>query len=386
MKSIDVTGLLPQYHPRTNNPINYKVGKETVIVSCIQRGKRNQLLPNQNQPKDIEIPRFINLNEDLGESLGLYFGDGTKKDIGLEFSNSSPHIMDLWLKHLKTFDINEDKINYIAKVSINSKIKYNVTEDEIKTFWCSSLDIEKTKIIIQWVKSKGKPSTYLKKYGTLVIRYYDSLFSVFYNTLLENLPTFLEENEQFRVGFLRGLVAAEGNINIKKNGSLGLFRIAGDSNTRVFISNLLSNFFNIHAKEDKSNQLYFSGFKNFQIVKDLDLHTLHPEKAKSFEDGYEVLKKNLNRKSDKYLFLKNKRAINILISLRESPKSYSDLEEIIKVSPRYLRLILKGGKNAGNYWYYGLLHMGLVLRNKDKGVMIWRITEKGKKFLKDLKK
>lgn len=386
---IDIVNLLPDYNPFNNVNLELKVNRENVTISWINKNRKGRILNPQNQPTPFTVLRYITVDENLGEILGLYFGDGTKDDPSCaEFSNSCPELIKLWLSHLSCFNVKTENLHFNVKVSENVKLKYEITEDEIKDYWRRILNIPiEIEISIAWIKTKSKPSTYLQKYGTCAIRYFNTTFSVFYNSLIKNIPNFLEINKQFRIGFLRGIIASDGNINIKRNASLTLVRIAGNKSQRQFISLILSKYFHIESNEDKSNQIYFGNIKNLKKIKELELHSLHPNKKRKFEKGYEQLLKNINRKHDENCILKNKIAIQILKELERSSLKTQVIIQRFGVSREWIRDILNGYKHGQKYRYNGLKKLGLVLykRNLNRRCeKIWSITKKGKKFLENL--
>lgn len=365
------------------------INKKNITISWTNKNKKGRILNPQNQPLPLTVSRYIELNENFGEMLGLYFGDGTKKySRCIELCNSCPELIKLWLNHLLYFGIKIENLSFGVKVSENVKLKYKITEEEIKEYWRRSLNIPiEMKISIGWVKTKGRPSTYLQKYGTCIIRYFNITFSVFYNSLIKNIPQFLEISEQFRIGFIRGVIASDGNINIKKNSSLNMVRIAGDKKQRQFISAILLKFLNIQSKEDKNNQIYFSNVKNLRKIKELNLHILHPAKKRKFEKGYRQLLFNINKKYNENSVLKNETAIQILKELKKSPLRTQDIIQRFGVSQEWIRDLLNGYRHGRKYRYNGLKELGLVSSKRNlnrRCEKIWRITKKGKKFLENL--
>lgn len=386
---VEIINFLPKNHPKTKAKMIYKFHDDKIIISCVHRGKNNRwkdkILNPQNQPESLTIPSYLKLNEKFGEVIGLYYGDGTKNNMrSIEFSNFCVELIKMWLEFLYTFDISYNDLEYRIKISENSRSKYNVTYPEIIGYWRKQLlQIPKDNIIkINWVKSQGKASDYLRKYGTFVVRYNDSMFSLFFNTLMKNIPTFIKTNS-FRKGFVRGLIAAEGNINIRKNESLSLLRIAGSVKERKFISKLLNVYFKIKSSDDNhSNQIYIGNIKQFRKLKKFNFHALHPEKQKRFESGYEILLKNLKRNHDDNAFLNNKLAIEMLVGLSQKSLCYKSILKSFNISREYLRDMINGYKKD-KYRYNGLIKLGLVKKVKQGKEFRLFITERGRLFLED---
>jgi DNA-binding MarR family transcriptional regulator len=387
---IDVGNLLKQNIEQNE--------KRSVIIRCKKKNltfywinkKNGKPLGKNNQPKPIKLPRYIKIDEKAGEIIGLYYGEGTKNENYVEFVNSSVELIKLWIKSLKIFGIKKSDLSFTIKISGNVKKKYNLSEEEIKEFWRNAIRIPSNKKIkIQWVKARGKPSSYLKKYGSLTVRFFNVLFSYFYNLLLKNATQLVFKSFEFATGFLRGIIAAEGNINFEsKSKSLSLIRIAGSRDERKFFGKLLFNLLKINTKEDKNNQIYFTGFKNFQKIKKLELFRLDPLKNKLFEIGYNCILRNINRQKDPNVVLKNEIGLRILKLLENSEKSTKEIITMLGLSRDNLKRYLKGYR-IGNFKYRGLFDLGLVSyrRNPERRCeKIWKITKAGKTFLRNLKK
>jgi hypothetical protein len=382
--NINIINILPSKHPRLESKINYSTKMNHITMTCIHRGKDGRILNPQNQPKRLVISKKLNINIELGEILGLYYGDGTKNyPSGVEFTNFCPDLIKLWMDYLNKMNISNKKLYYKIKISENCKIKYNITKNEIINYWIDILNLSKEyNITIHWVKAKGTPSSYLRKYGSMVIGYSNTMFSIFFNTLINNINYFLKD-ESFRIGFIRGLFAAEGNINLRKNGSLSLIRIAGSRKARKFTSNILKNYFNVSTKDDdQSNQIYM-GRLEYEKLKHLDMIALHPEKKAAYEKGYEILMKNINRKPDKNIVLKNKTAIKILKLLKNEDLYYKNIIKNIGITRDYLKMIINGYEH-GKFRYFGLHKLGIISKTKIGTEFKISLTNKGQMFVRNL--
>ncbi len=384
----DVIAILPKYHPRTDAEMVYNFENDKIRMSCIHKGKnnrwKNRILNIQNQPKEITIPRFIKLDEKFGELIGLYYGDGTKNASCIEFANFCPKLLEILMSYLSSCGISNKNLEYRIKISDNVKLKYEITESEIIEYWRNRLDIPiESKVKTNWVKSKGAASDYLRRYGTLVIRYHNSMFALFFNSLIKNVDNFIK-SESFKIGFLRGLIAAEGNINTRRNGSLSLLRIAGSKNIRDFISKFLNIYFHIRASDDwNSNQIYIGSIKQFELIKKFNLHALHPEKCDQFERGYKILLNRLEKlRHDNNALLKNKKAISILSALYHKPLYYKEILKFPNISRDYLKMLVNGYKTR-DYKYAGLQKIGVLEKTKHGREFILSITDKGKLVLED---
>lgn len=385
MKILDIVKIIPKKNPRTGSDIVLTVNKEKIKIVWINRGKNGKILNLQNQPKPITIPRFLVLSEEFGEVLGMYYGDGTKNDTScVEFANSAPELLLMWIKFLENYKIPKKEMKFIVKVAENAKLKYNISEDEIRDYWRNILCIPKKKEIkVVWVKTPGKPSEYIQRYGTVAIRYSNATFSFFFNLLIQNLNNFIIKSREFLIGFLRGVVAAEGNVNLRANGSLSLIRIAGNKKERNFISSLFIRYLKIRTKDDdSSNQIYISSLKNLRKVKKLKLVELNLRKKQQFEMGYERLIQNIkNKKHDSNCVLKNRKSLQLLYLLSKNSLTKKQLVKYLKISDKYVRNLLNGYTRKG-YKYNGLKKLGLIKSVKINGrEKLWKITPKGQEFL-----
>ncbi len=379
---IDVCELIPESHPVTGAKIITEFAGSNVIMSC-----KHEKLPPQNQPKNLTIPQFIELDENFGECIGLYYGDGTKNSNNLEFCNSSIELAVVWLDHLKSFGITTSKLHFSVKLSENSRIKYNADDSEVVNFWKKLTGSYPCKVFI--VKNNGhKISNYVQKFGSIRICYNDVMLSIFYNALIDNVPKLISMSRPFLIGFVRGIIAAEGNVNLRSNGSLGLLRIAGTPEERILFSHILFKHFGIKSFEDTSNQIYVKGYNYLKLFKQFDLHLLHPSKRDKFDSGFERLEKNKARTPDENSVLKNRIAIKSLMLLQDgSELGYFGIAKKLKVSDDYIRTILRGHtrRNGGRlYKYNGLVKLNLVRENGRGRRNVCKITVKGVKFLLEL--
>ncbi len=387
-ENVDIINLLPKHHPITNAEIVYRIDGEKVAITCTQKGKtgvwKNKVLNPQNQPKQIIVPRFIELNTGFGELIGLYYGDGTKNANCIEFTNFCPELLEVLIRYLSDLSIYYESLEHRIKISSNVKVKYNISELEIIEYWRNRLKIPiQCQIKVNWVNSQCKASNYLRKYGSFVIRYHNSMFALFFNTLVKNIDYFAK-SESFRLGFLRGLIAAEGNINIRKNGSLSLLRIAGSRDKRSFISNFINTNFHLKVSDDpNSNQIYIGHRDQFKLIKTLDLYSLHPEKRDQFDRGYQNLLTRLEKlKHKNNALMKNKNAIKLLCILYYRPLYYKEILNSLKITCEWLKMLINGYK-SGIYQYKGLQELGVVKKTKNGREFILYITDNGKLFLEN---
>lgn len=107
-----------------------------------------------------ELLRDLTERDKLILLLGLYWGEGTKKDFGI--INSDPHLIQTFIFCLGSIGINSDRL------TISIRIHSDVDLDAAKSFWISKTNLPENSIrgieIIEG-KKKGK-----LKYGMCRVR------------------------------------------------------------------------------------------------------------------------------------------------------------------------------------------------------------------------
>ena len=107
-------------------------------------------------------------------SLALYLAESTRSQWGrhgrrVEFCNSRPEIMKLFLTFLRNMGIDEQKLRIRVKVSDISSVK------AVEAFWSKYLDIPKEQFIKPIVRGRGpRHSNIGSYYGTCTLRYHNA--------------------------------------------------------------------------------------------------------------------------------------------------------------------------------------------------------------------
>ncbi|MBI5148116.1 hypothetical protein HZA33_00370 [Candidatus Pacearchaeota archaeon] len=152
-------------------------------------------------------PFFVTLPKEIKISLeviGLIVGEGY---IGRNFifANSNEKAIDEILCFLNQF-----KLPIKTYLEISIKNKQADFKNQCKKFWENHL-----KIKIKKTRLRGEFNN-ITKYGTMHLILNNSLVAKLLKQIINLSKIRIEKNKQFSINYLRGIIAAEGNINIKK--------------------------------------------------------------------------------------------------------------------------------------------------------------------------
>lgn len=184
--------------------------------------------------------------------------------------------------------------------------------------------------------------------------------------MFHDLKDTLFQNRVFIASFLRGVIACEGNIFLRKGVKLDEINIAVHRKVdRKFIRDLLTGL-GIQPNKDKEIEhdeaILIHGLSNFRKIKEWNLVSLHPAKFQDFEKGLCGFQKEEFRKGEaKFLILK---------SLKEKSKRSIELTKELN----------RTQKDVG--WNLRKLQKMKLVEKERKSVNIfWNITEKGLEVL-----
>lgn len=120
----------------------------------------------------------------------LYMGEGAKTGNTVDFANSDPRTLQLFVKYLRRiFGIDERKLRLYLYCHSNQNILI------LKTFWSSLLDIEPDKFTRPYIKNAGSDKKRLMPWGLLHIRYNDKRLLEKILSLCSDLMVELIENQ-----------------------------------------------------------------------------------------------------------------------------------------------------------------------------------------------
>jgi len=252
-----------------------------VFVECKDNNvfiKCNKIRP----PRPIELKFYIDINSSFMEIIGLYFGDGNNKPSGsagrrVALANSCPYLHKIWIDFLEKFNIDRTKLNVQTQIGFNNS-KF---DEDILSYWSCKLDLPLS-CFTRKVSIKKCNSTY---WGLAVVNFNNKIFRKIFDNIFNCCLNLCKNDEELSKGFLRGLFAAEGHVNLNSYKTLNALNIpVKDDQRRIFVKSLLDNL------EIKSRDCYgrldITGYLNFKIVGDISLCDLHPDKKSVFEKGY----------------------------------------------------------------------------------------------------
>ncbi|RLE43960.1 hypothetical protein DRJ22_06335, partial [Candidatus Woesearchaeota archaeon] len=228
--------------------------------------------------------------------------------------------------------ISSDEFN--ARISVPPKLKENMknikkhVSEELKIpldeFWKSQVLEQRNKIHVD-------------------IKICSRILSLTINNLFTKLQSIIESDVSFVASFLKGLIATEGNVHVRRCGRLGEIMIAiHDRQTRVWIRKLFQ-ILGIDPSKDKEipgdEGVLIHGFSNFKIVQEWDLCCLHPSKDKSLKIGMKGFKEIQFRKGEGQIIILK----NILHGLRTSSELSRKLDKCQGTINFHLRNLHKSG-------------------------------------------
>lgn len=315
----------------------------------------------RKNPTPIILKKEIEVSEDLGILLGFWAGDGSKDKFVLT-NNNLWVILKLYKIINKNLALNE--INLRINIPINFKdSEFEILSEAKKIF----PNIKKIKVS-PYHKKRSNPIYHLVNYKTMTIKF----IKILYNYLLFNI----NKNHKYWGGYLKGIIAAEGHMDLrKKYNTLSRISIAQmNESIRNTICGILKERNINFSKNNKYITIF--GKKNFEIINKKKIYDFHSKKKEQFITGFN------NIKQDQYSV---EEAELLILNELKTPKRVSVVAKNIKRGRQNIRehlllkdnsflkrkLIEKVGKKRTRGLFYGDL---------------WKLTEEGFKYLEDLKK
>ena len=216
----------------------------------------------------MNIKKFVDIDK-IAELIGFYYGDGsTSKSIrSFRLTNCEPSVLNYCLDILEDIGINRERFKAQIIYSTNKELTEDI-KSKCTNSWSGYLNVNKENIV-SVTKADNVRETL--KYGSARI-FIDNavLVEVFLHGLLEGILQRITKpksiiDKRLLEGFIRGLLAAEGSVNLNENGSVVKVGISYDphSNELDLYKNLLKNL-NINHGGTKGNELYIYGFNNIK--------------------------------------------------------------------------------------------------------------------------
>jgi|GEM_PF-2873598 len=239
--------------------------------------------------RPLNIKKKINA-EKLAELMGFYYGDGnTSKEIrSFRLNNCEPSTLNNALKVLYDLGLNKEMIKVQVIYSSDKEIT-NLIVQRCINFWANKLGLKKEQIV-SINRSKNKRESL--KYGSARIFIDNStLVEILLHGVLKKFIEIIKNpknvlEKKITVGFLRGLLAAEGSPLLEKN-SLRKIGISFNPHSKDLdlYKKILENL-DISWKFIHGNELMIHKFENFKRFFELDAFKLHEKRNKKFLFGF----------------------------------------------------------------------------------------------------
>jgi len=300
MEEIDVLDLMPKRTER-GREIIVEMESERLILYV----PRSRKWGGGKESKRIVLKRFLSLDDLFFEGLGLWVGEGGKSK-GLYFGNTCPEILSRFL------DFSREKLGIDRaefKVTLNTPLFDNNTTKK----WSRMLKISIKNFTALCIDPRINLE-YAQLYINSIIlaKIMKELFNAFKPIILAN--------EKFASAFLRGLFAAEGQVELKKSGVLFYISFSSIDENLITLIKKCFEFLKIHSGKymPQSRKFPIYGYRNLKRFKDLGIHTLHPEKRVRFEQGFASYRRTNVMDGEEARKL-------ILQQLASGPKTYDEL-------------------------------------------------------------
>jgi len=310
-------------------------------------------------PEPIRVKNEIEISRELGILLGFWVGDGTKRMFVLS-NNELTLIKCLYDLIRNIFAVDEDNMSLRISIPPNFKRKEIQFFDNTNEQFHEIPDI-KTK---RFYADRNSPILHLNIYSTVFIK----LFKQIYSHVSQNVS---KESEIWD-GYLAGIIAAEGHMDLRRNyNTLSRIAIAQvDKDNREEICKALEKR-GITYTTSKGYITIF-GKKNFDIISERELYSLHPKKKEQFIKGHNRIKQaQYSTDEVDYLLLGNmKEPIRVSALAKKFGRCRQTIREhlLLKDNSLYKRGLIEvyGKERGARGSFYGDL---------------WSLTEKGSEYL-----
>lgn len=231
-----------------------------------------------------------------------------------------------------------------------------------KTRWSEILKIP----IHNFTKISEKPDTNLEYCH---LQFNSIILVELMKLLYTKLKSILLQNKQFASGFMRSIIAGEGQVELKSWGTLSYVSISSNDLAEVKFYKECLNSLGIESckYEIVSRKFPIYGRRNFEKMKLFNLLSLHPEKLNEFESGLSNYKRNVMKVEEmKELILKE---------LVNQSKTYDEISNSLK----------KGRSTIQAFYVPMLEKQGLINRmGKRKQAWLFTISKTGIGYLENL--
>lgn len=346
--SVDVTKLLPDELDGGR-----KVVKLEIDDSKVELYVKKHAGQGGHDSKHFVLNRYLKLDDFFFENLGLWQGDGGKFK-GLYFGNSCQELLLHFIKFSENiFGIKRNDF----KVTINSPLLQE-DQDAIKERWSKILKIpfeNFTKVCFD--------TRINNEYAQIYIN--GIVLSEVINNLHEKLKLIILSNKAYSASYIRGIFASEGQVALKKWGTIAYVAITSEEKNLDWYTSCLSKLGIIRGKHQLSTLKFpIYGRRNLEKFRLWKIHSLHPNKKRTFEYGIENYQRDIMKGEEMEKL--------ILKQLNPEPKTYDEIAKALN----------KGRSTIQSHYIPILEKKGLIKRiGKRKQAWLFSITEIGKEIL-----
>ncbi len=155
------------------------------------------------RPFEMELPKKVNISPEV---VGLFVGEGFADKGTIVFANSNGEVISRMLTFFNQFGT---KLRFYLEISTGG-ISRDFIENA-KKFWESKYQIELSKVRL---RNEFFNTT---KYGTLHICKSNPILYMILREIIDICKLRVEEDKNLSLKYLKGIFAAEGNVNVKKD-------------------------------------------------------------------------------------------------------------------------------------------------------------------------
>jgi len=366
--SFNVKGLIKKINSKTEF---YEINLDKNNLNINKKYKNKK-----GRPFSLKLPVNVKITP---EAVGLIVGEGYIGSRHFVFANSNEKAISEVLDFLKQFNL---PIKMYLEISIKNKEKN--FEIECKKFWENYLKKELKRIRLR------KEFNSITRYGTIHLIINNSLVAKLLKQIISLSKAKIENNKLLSINYIKGIIAAEGNINVKKSTNcIYMIRIsASKQKEREHYKRCLKKIgLNITCKDmptvskeeglkrgwktdkGRAGAVIISGWENFIKIFMLDLLKLHQKKqdkflkyfinnkfTKQFMDfSYFIGKKFTMKKAQKYFNFKGRKLGRVLTLYKKGyiSKIRTDKKRFIyKLTNKYINLYDKFKKEKLDCFKY----------------------------------
>lgn len=172
-----------------------KQKEKHLLINKLSKGRKGR-------PFSVIFPKIIKI---LPETFGLIVGEGYFGDRHFVFANSNEKAIDLVTDFLNQFGIPIKRY-----LEISTKNMADSYKEECTSFWENYLQTKIKRVRLR------KEFNSITKHGTIHLIVSNSLLAKLLKPIVRLSKTNIERNKELSASYLKGIIAAEGNVNIKK--------------------------------------------------------------------------------------------------------------------------------------------------------------------------